>query len=600
MDHARWLPVSFDGTDFGFVGGAYEAPNLSQDAQRLINWYVEIDRSPGAKEAVGLLGTPGLNPVINSFVTGPVRGSWVLPGNQQCLFVVSNIVYVATVTTQATQGNIAQFSTTQVGTLLTNNGRVVIRDNGPLFNGLGGYAVLVDGTYGYFYQLTGTSKTVTFTGNLTSTLATISFTGGALVPNTLIVSSGVITDSAAALPGSTTITSISFTLNTITLSNPAAASQTGDTFSLTIPAFGQILDPAFLGADRIAFIEGWLIFNQPGTRTFYTNAPVAYTLTFAGAFYALKDAFTDNLNTLFEQNRELWLIGDTRSEVWFNSGGANFAFSRLPGVGPRIGCAAKHSIAQVGQEYCWLGRIGEQGENVIVMTNQYSWSRVSTHAIDHAIASYPLVSDAIADSYEEDGHLFYQITFPTADATWCLDVTTWEESQGKFGWFQRLSWNTNTGTYHRHQANTMVNFADVRMVGDYQTGQVHQQSRQFFTDAGNVLRCQRRTPHVWSRRNRKRVFASSLQIEFKPGVGLQTGQGSNPQCMLRWSDDGAQSWGGEMWTPIGMAGDTQNRAMWFQLAAFRDRVWEANYSDPTLRDIIGATMFGEPEEVPQE
>jgi len=201
--------MSFEGEDFGFVGGAYEAPNITQDAQRLINWYVEIDRSPGAKEAIGLLGTAGLNPVISSFITGPVRGSWVLPGNQQCLFVVSNLVYVATVTTPATQTSIPQFSVAQVGTLLTNNGRVVIRDNGALFNGLGCYAVLVDGTYGYFYQLTGTSQTVTFSGNLSIGAPTISFSGGALVPNTLIVSSGAITDSALALPGGTTITSIS-------------------------------------------------------------------------------------------------------------------------------------------------------------------------------------------------------------------------------------------------------------------------------------------------------------------------------------------------------------------------------------------------------
>lgn len=592
--------MSFEGEDLGFVGGAYEAPNINQDAQRLINWYVEVDPSTHTKEPIGLLGTAGLNPIISSFITGPVRGAWVFPGQAQCLFVVSNLVYVATVTTPATQLSIAQFSVVQVGTLLTNNGRVVIRDNGNIFNGLGGYVVMVDGTYGYFYQFGNLPRTVTFSGNLTSGTPTISFSPGSLVPNNLVVSSGSITDSAGSLPTNTVITAISFTLNTITLSNAAGSNQTGDTFSLTIPAFGQILDPAFLGAERIAFIEGWLIFNQPGSRTFYTNAPVPYTLTFAGAFYALKDATTDNLVSIFEQNREAWLLGETHSEVWYNAGGANFAFSRLPGIGPRIGCAAKHSIAAVGAEYCWLGRIGEQGENVVVMTNQYSWTRVSTHAIEHAIAGYPLVSDAIGDSFEEEGHLFYQLTFPTADVTWCLDITTYEASGGKLGWFQRLSWNSNTATYHRHQANCMVNFADVRMVGDYISGQIHQQSRQFYTDAGNVLRCQRRTPHVWSRRNRKRIFFSSLQIEFKAGVGLQVGQGSNPQCMLRWSDDGAQSWGGEMWAPIGLAGDTLNRAMWFQLGAARDRVWEANYSDPTPRDIIGATLFGEPEENPQE
>lgn len=601
--------MSFEGDDFGFVGGAYEAASINQDAQRLINWLVEIDPSTNAKEPVGLLGTPGLNPLFSLFQSqgGNVRGCWVLPGNIQALAVCGNIVSLITVTTPATQTSLPQFSVVQVGTLLTNNGRVVIRDNGPLFNGLGGYAVLVDGQYGYFYQLGGVARTVTFVANLSSGSPTISFTGGNLVPNYLVVSSGIITDSAAALPANTTIAAISFTANTITLSANAGSNQTADGFSLVIPAFGQILDPAFLGASRIAFIEGWLIFNQPGTRTFFTNAPIPYTITFAGAFFALKDSTSDNLNTLFEQNREVWLLGDTHSEVWFNSGGANFAFSRLPGIGPRVGCAAQHSIAPVGAEYCWLARIGEQGENVIVMTNQYGWRRISTHAIEHAISQYPLVSDAIGDSYEEEGHLIYQITFPTADVTWCLDATTYEASDGKLGWFQRLSWDTTNGIYHRHRANCMMNFADVRMVGDYQTGQMHQQSRQIYTEVNNagvaggaVLRCQRRTPHVWSRRNRRRIFSSSLQVEFKAGVGLQTGQGNNPQAMLRWSDDGGQSWGNEVDMPIGLAGDTLNRAMAFQLGAARDRVWEVNYSDPTPRDIIGATLFGEAEEVTPE
>lgn len=583
----------FDGEDFGFVGGAYEAPMLLQDAQRLINWFVELDNNPKAKMPLALLGAPGLQPIMST-ITGPVRGAWVLPGNLTCLFVTANIVYLATVTVPATQTSIAQFSIAQVGTLLTNNGRVVIRDNGVLFNALGGYAVLVDGQYGYFYSLGG-ARNVTFTANLTINTPTITFSGGNLVPNYLVVcNAAIITDSAASLPANTTISSISFTSNTITLSANATASQTGDTFTLAIPAFGQITDPAFLGADRIGFIEGWLIFNQPGTRTFYTTAPVPYTLTFAGAFYALKDSSTDNLVTLFENNRELFLIGERTSEVWYNSGGANFAFSRLPGIGPQWGCSAKHSISRVGADLMWLAR-NEQGENIVVKTNQYAIQRVSTHAIENAISNYPQISDAIADCYEELGHVMYVLTFPTADVTWVLDVTAYEQTGGRYGWWQRLSWNSTSGTYHRHVGNCYVNFANVRMWGDYQSGQIHQQSRQVYTDAGNPLRCQRRTPHLWSRENRKRIFQASLQIEFTPGVGLQVGQGSNPLVMLRWSDDGGQTWGNEEDIPIGMAGDTKNRAIKYQIGEARDRVYEANFSDPVQRDVIGATLFGEPE-----
>jgi hypothetical protein len=581
------------GADFGLVGGSYEAAMLLQDAQRLINWMVEIDPSIDAKEPIALLGTPGLNPIIST-ITGAVRGAWVLPGNLTALFVTGANVYLVTVTTAATQTSIAQFTTTLIGTLLTNAGRVVIRDNGVLFNSLGGYAILVDGQNGYFYSLSG-ARSVQFTGNLTSGQPTISFTVGSLVPNYLIVSSGAITDSLGAIP-STTIQSISFTANTITLNANATANETGDVFTLQIPQFGQILDPAFLGADRIAFIEGWLLFNQPGTRTFYTNAPVPYTLTFAGAFYALKDSSTDNLITLMENNREANLVGERTWEVWYNAGGTNFAFQRLPGVGPQVGCNAKHSIARVGNDLVWLGRVGEAGENVVIRTQQYNWERVSTHAIEQIISTYPLTSDAIGDCYEEQGHVIYQLTFPTADVTWCLDMTVFDITQGKLGWFQRLSWNSSTGTYHRHAANCMVNFADILMAGDYQTGQIHQQSRAFYTDAGNPLRCQRRTPHVWSKENRQRVFAASLQVEFTPGVGLQVGQGNNPQMMLRWSSDGGFTWSSEYWVPIGKAGQTKNRAILRRLGHFRDRVWEVNFSDPVARDIVGATLFAEAEE----
>lgn len=582
--------MNFEGADIGFVGPSYQAPMLLQDAETCINWFVELDKNPKAKMPLALLGAPGLSAVISTFVTGPVRGAWVLPGNTACIFVVANAAYVASVTTPATQNSIAQFSVLQVGLLNTNNGRVVIRDNGALFNGLGGYAVLVDGQFCYFYQLSGTSKTVTFTGNLTIGTNTISFPVGQLVPNYLIVSNnGILTDSAGAIVGST-ITAISFTANTITISAFASSNQTADTFTLNIPAFGQITDPAFLAASRIAFIEGWLIFNQVGTRTFFTNAPVPYSLTFAGAFYALKDSSTDNLVTLFENNRELWLIGERTSEVWYNAGGVNFAFSRLPGIGPQIGCSAQHSIMRLGTDLAWLAA-NENGQNIIVKTNQYSYDRISNHAIETALSSYPQVSDTLGDCYEDIGHVMGFFTLPTADTTWVYDVSTEM-------WWQRLSWNSNTGTYHRHIGNVFVNFANLRLWGDYQTGQIHQQSRSFYTDNGAVLRAQRRTPHVWERETRKRIFYSNLQVEFTPGVGLQTGQGSDPQALIRWSDDGAVSWENEIWAPIGKIGETKNRAVVQQIGGdSRNRTFEVNVSDPVPRDIIGATLFGEGEEM---
>ena len=576
------MPV---GADFEFVGPSYEAPMVLQDAERCINWFVQVSQNGASKMPKALLATPGLNPIVST-QTGQVRGGWVLPGGQQALVVTGNTLYAVQITVPATQTSLPQFTATAVGTLLTNTGPVVMRDNGVLqtITGLGGYCLIVDGTYGYYFLLSGVAYKTTFSGSASIGSPVITLPG--TLPNGLIIStSAVLTDNGGAVPANTVIASVDTNGLTVTMTNNAAANNFSGTFTLTVAPFGRITDPGFLGADRILFIEGWLLLNQPGTRTFYTTGPTPYQMLFPGSYFALKDSSTDNLITLFENNREAWLIGERTSEVWYQAGGQNFAFQRIPGVGPQIGCSAKHSITRMATSLIWLAQ-NEQGQNIVVMTNQYTWERVSTHAIEYAISQYPLVSDAIGYCYEEGGNIFYMLTFPTADATWVYDLSS------KL-WHQRASYDPVAGQFHRHRSNCFINFGNIRMVGDYQTGQLHQMSRSVYTDAGNPIRRVRRSPHVWSKENRERVFSGQLQIEFTPGVGLQVGQGSNPQVMIRWSDDGGFTWSNEHWVTIGAAGATKNRAIVRALSYARDRVYEASFTDPVPADIIGATLYAE-------
>lgn len=582
------------GYDPGFVGPSYQAPMVLQDAENCINWYVEIAEVDGAKEPIALLGAPGLNSIISTQL-GQVRGLWPLPGGTQALAVVGSLVYLIKVTAVATQTTIASLSATQVGTMATNSGPVCIRDNGVLTNGQGGYAVIVDGSTSlYYYNIAGPT-TFTFTGTTAAGTKTITLPG--VLPTGLVMSStAFVTDASGAFnPGSNaSITSIDYSNLLVFVSVNATASVPNDTLTLTIPQFGVLQDPGFLGADRCAFIEGWLIFNQPGTRTFFTTGPVPYTLVFPGLWFALKDSSTDNLVTLFENSRELWLVGERTTEPWYNAGNAvGVSFSRVPAVGIQVGCSAKHSITRLGEDLVWLAK-NEQGENVVVMTQQYSVKRISNHAIESALASYPLVSDAIGYAYEEGGHVFYVLTLPTADVTWVYDLTASGLLQEPT-WHQRASYDSVAGVSHRHRGNCYMDFQNLRIVGDYQSGQLHQMSRTFYSDNGALLKCQRRSKPIWKKATRTRQFHSSIQVEFTPGVGLQTGQGSSPQAMLRWSDDGAFTWSNEHWQTIGAAGQTKNRAKWNRLGSARDRVYELNYTDPTARDIIGATLYIEDE-----
>jgi hypothetical protein len=597
-----YIPV-----DPGIVGPSYQAPMTLQDAENAINYYTEVAEVEGAKKPVALLGTPGLASACATAASA-VRGMWVLPGGLQALAVVGPSLYLLTINTAATMTSQAVIQAAFVGNLLTYSGPVAIRDNGVLENGLGGYAVIVDGPNLYYYLLSGVTYSFTFTAAVGNGSNILTLPGE--VPNGIVITSGgTVTAASGFIPSGVNLKTLIVNVNTIpdpnatiTLSNQATGTNASDTITLSIPVFGRITDPGFLGSNRIMFIEGWLGFAQPNTRTMYTTGPTPYQLLFPGLFFALKDSSTDNIVTHQENNREWWVIGERTTEVWYNAGNTIFSFSRVPGVGPQIGCSATASLARMGQGLVWLAK-NEQGENVVVQSVQYTWQRISNHAIETAIASYPVVSDAIGYAYEEAGHLFYVLTFPTADVTWVYDGTA-SQQLGKPSWHQRASFDPIAGQYHRHRGNCFIDFANMRLVGDYQNGTIWQMSRSFYTEGTAPLRAQRRSKHVWKPDARTRVSQSSLQIEFTPGVG--TGvlpfpasiaqQSLNPQAMLRWSDDGGFTWSHEHWRPIGMQGATKNRCKFNRLGRARDRVYEVNVSDPVIRDIIGCTLYMELEE----
>src|SRR5580692_2672770 len=125
--------------DFGLAGGQDVAPNPLQNAQTCINFYVEIDQK-NPKQVVGLLGCPGLNPLVSapgggapgfsstmtawpapSSVTNlQVRGFWELPGGTTALCVIANVCYLMTIASSATSTSFPTFALTAVGTLLTS------------------------------------------------------------------------------------------------------------------------------------------------------------------------------------------------------------------------------------------------------------------------------------------------------------------------------------------------------------------------------------------------------------------------------------------------------------------------------------------------
>jgi hypothetical protein len=348
--------------------------------------------------------------------------------------------------------------------------------------------------------------------------------------------------------------------------------------------FAQITDPDFTGAGTVCYLDGYFVYNEPDSQKIWITQLLDGTsvdpLDFASA-----EGSPDGVVALNTIHRELWVFGTDTTEVWYNSGATDFPLIPIQGAFNETGCIAPYSVAKLDNSLFWLGN-DPRGFGVVFRSNGYAAQRVSTHAVEYAIQNYGTITDAVAYSYQQEGHAFYVISFPTANATWVYDVATGS-------WHERAS--LVNGEFARHRSNCQCNFQSTTLVGDYVNGNIYKFDLDVYADNGapqKWLRSWRALPS--GQNNLKRTAQHSLQLEIESGVGLVLGQGDDPQAMLRWSDDGGHTWSNEHWKSMGKIGEYGYRNIWRRLGMtqkLRDRVYEVSGTDPVKIAIMGAELI---------
>lgn len=355
--------------------------------------------------------------------------------------------------------------------------------------------------------------------------------------------------------------------------------QNGFRFEFISSTFLQINDSGFKTADVVVFQDGYFIFNETGTGRFFISS--LNSVLFDPLDFATAEGNPDNIISIISDHRDLWIFGTQSTEVFYNSGNADFPFERIQGAFIEHGCAAAFSVQKMNNEVFWIGA-DDKGNGIVYRARGYQPQRISTHAVELAIRGYSSISDAVAYTYQENGHDFYVLNFPGASTSWVYDATT-------NLWHERVY--TSNGTFQRHRANCHAFYNGAHIVGDYETGKIYELSSSVYTDAGEEITRQRVAPHVTSGLNR--VFYNSFQLDMEVGVGLDgavSTQGHDPQAMLQYSDDGGHSWSNEKWVSFGKIGKRLKRAVWRRLGQSRDRVFRITITEPVKIAIIGAEM----------
>ena len=387
-------------------------------------------------------------------------------------------------------------------------------------------------------------------------------------------------------------------------------------YNINTGVFGPITDPDFPGAVTVGFLDGYFVFNEPNSQKIWVTALLdGYDIN--ALDFASAEGSPDGLVAVSVDHREAWLFGSDSVEVWYDAGLADFPLTRIQGAFNELGCAAAFSVAKLDNTLFWLGT-DARGQGIVYKANGYNGQRVSTHAVEWQIQQYGNISDAIAYTYQQDGHGFYVLTFPSANATWVYDAATQ-------AWHERAGWDN--GSFTRHRSNCQCNFVGNIIVGDYQNGNIYTFDLDTYADNGQIQRWLRSWRALPTGTNTlKRTAQHSLQLDAQAGalltpiteyVYLTTEDGFRlitesydnlvdettlsvnppPQFMLRWSDDGGHTWSNEHWAQGGAVGAYGTRIFWRRLGMtlkLRDRVYELSGTDPIQIAIMGAELAMSP------
>jgi hypothetical protein len=279
----------------------------------------------------------------------------------------------------------------------------------------------------------------------------------------------------------------------------------------------------------------------------------------------------------------LVIFGSESGEIFENTGG-EFPITRAGNVFIEQGCAAKFGLTKIDNSIFWIGG-NNKGNGIIWRLNGAVPTRISTHAIEFAIAgylkTYGTIADCIAYSYQQEGHSFVVFTFPMAGKTWVFDAATGL-------WHERAYRHPVAATLGRHRSNCHAFFNGAHVVGDWENGKLYALDLDYFSDNGDPMPSIRAAAHI-ANGDYTRIRHDSLQIDFESGTGTQTGQGVDPQAMLDWSDDGGHTWSREHWRPIGKVGKYKDKVRWKRLGQAETRVYRVTVTDPVKRVIIGAS-----------
>ncbi len=322
----------------------------------------------------------------------------------------------------------------------------------------------------------------------------------------------------------------------------------------------------------VAFLAGRFIYAGQSSGRFYWSA-VSDAASIDGLAFATAEGSADNIVALAVMGGQLVIFGGDTVEFWDVTGDADLPFQRSGAAAYPRGCAAQFSVVTTDNSVFWVGddRIIYRGRNVP--------DRVSNHGVEAALKRCTSISAVTAFEVRSEGHAFYVVNIPGV-TTFALDLA----SPTPPGWAEWTSYGKTT-----FRCECAILSAGVALAGDNTTGQVFAFTPGIYADDGAVITY---LASVWIAHADRPVRFNNLVLQGARGVGLATGQGSDPVTEMRYSNDQGNTWSTWRQATLGKVGEYTRRAVWQQLGLIREPgvIIEIRTTDPVLATMAGVLI----------
>lgn len=323
-------------------------------------------------------------------------------------------------------------------------------------------------------------------------------------------------------------------------------------------AFAAVTSPVSVG--HLAYMNGYGIFNKPSSGSFYLTGSNDFS-TVDALDFATAETNPDNLVRVFVDHNELWLFGAISTEVWQFTGATDFPLQKMGGAEIERGLMAAFSVVADDNSVFWLGDDG-----VFYRADGYRPVRISTHAIEHAVADIAKATREGADAFIHTvgGNKFYTIRF--------TDSLTLQYNIATGFWNRARTYNQNDWQVlgsAGHHADYVMTPAGICTL-----------DRGLSTDEGGTMERGGVSAPLYSGGNRVSVRSFRLDAE----VG---GSGANSNVNLRVSRDGGETFQTALTRTLGTAADYEHRVVWRNLGQGRNWVFEVLMTDAREFNIMG-------------